>query len=174
MFSEVTDVIRTARPLLPEFSSFPPSFCSAYLPSPHHCWPEMLSAEDSLGPPPAPLSPCLCVPTRLEQDAVITSAVKDFVSLVGSKDAPSTANEGRSLIFRASLAATGPRISVHRISGGSSSGARLHTLPFLLLHPAPLAVFLLLPLLQAACNPPSIFPSALPVPRGQKGAGAKA
>ena len=59
----------------------------------------MLSAQDSLGPAPAPLSPCLCVPARLEPDAVITSAVKGFVSLVGSKDAPSTANEGRSLIF---------------------------------------------------------------------------
>ena len=112
MFSKV---IRTACPLLPEASPPPlPLLSAPPLSTPLPSGNAFFSSRDSLGPPPAPRSPCLCVPAPLEPDAVITSAVKGFVSLVGREDAASTANGGRSLIFRASLAAGVPE---HHLAG---------------------------------------------------------
>lgn len=61
----------------------------------------MLSSPASLGPPAASLSLCLFVPAQLEPDAVITSAVKGFISRMGSKDVASAANEEMRFFFRA-------------------------------------------------------------------------
>ena len=113
MFRKITDMIRTVHLLLPECSlSAPPPPPPPPMPASSPLLstllhPEALSSGDSLGPPPAPPSRCLFVPAQLEPDAVIRSAVKGFVSLVRSKGVASEANEERSLIFRASLAAGG-------------------------------------------------------------------
>lgn len=99
---EVPNRIRMSSPLLSQFS-FPKSF--APLTSVLHTigsTGKCFLPGASRGPLPAPLSPGLCVPAQLEQDAVITSAVKGFVSLKGSEDVASTANEEMSFPFRAS------------------------------------------------------------------------
>lgn len=120
---KVPDIIGTSSPLLFQFSSPPPALPTK-LSTPWVLG--KVSSQASRGPLPAPLSPCSFVPAQLEQNAVTTSAVKRFVSLKGSKDIASTANEEMSFSFSASGDVRSSAMSPSNIFGVSSFWAGLY------------------------------------------------